>query len=387
MEVGRRSELGLPAWPPAPAPISGQLFNGPFTNRFVQDSKAYSAFASGTFHVSDTIRLAGGLRYTRETKDVVFGRVARTPLTIWNTVANPSFDPTPLSHNANFLDGNISLQYDFTPDVMGYASFGHGSKSGGFVETNTVAVPPELLVDGKVPAALVEAGTAIKNEYTKTYEVGFKTSLLDRKLRLNIAAFWTDIKNFQDTVFTGGPLGFITFNGPARSRGVEIETAFQVTPEFRLDGGLTYSDSTGVIQPIDPATAAPQVDANGDAVFARYRRPQAPKVIFNLSGTWEASLTDSLDYRLNASVRRRGGMFNQRQELFRTDSLTTLDLSAGIEAADGRWGLDLAARNVTNAISEDFASPNTDPLLNAVGAYAAGPNAQRTITLTAKVKF
>ena len=378
----------VPGFPPAPDPASGQLFNGPFTNHFVQDSKAYSIFASGTLHLSDALRIAGGLRYTRETKDVVFGRAARTPLTVWNTIANPSFDPTPLAHNSNFYDGNISVQYDFSRDVMAYASFGHGSKAGGFVETNTVAVPPFLLVDGKVPAALVAAGSGIKDEYTKTYEVGLKTTLLDRRLRLNIAGFWTDIKNFQDTVFTGGPLGFITFNGPARSRGFEVETAFQITPELRFDGGLTYADATSVIQPIDPLTSAPQVDGNGDPVYGRYRRSQAPKLIFNASATWEASLTDSINYRLNAAVRHRDGMYNQRQEQFATDSLTTFDLAVGIEAADGRWGLDLAARNLTNAISEDFASPTTDPRLGAFyGAYAAGPNPQRTITLTAKVKY
>ena len=131
-----------------------------------------------------------------------------------------------------------------------------------------------------------------------------------------------------------------------------------------------------------------RVDGSGNPVFDRYQRSQAPKLIFNAAGTWEASLTDSINYRLNASVRHRSSMYNQRQEQFKTDALTTLDLSVGIEAADGRWGLELAARNVTNAISEDFASPTTDPRLGAFyGAYAAGPNPLRTITLTAKVKY
>jgi iron complex outermembrane receptor protein len=215
----------VPGFPPAGPPGPGQLFNGPFANHFVQDQKAYSGFASGTYHFTDRLRLAGGVRFTRETKDVVYGRVAEAPFTVWNTIANPPFDPTPLSHNSNFVDGNVSLQYDVTHNVMAYASFGHGSKAGGFVESNTVAVPPTALVDGKVPAALVAAGSAIKDEKVKSYEVGIKTTLFDRRLRFNVAGFWTDIRNFQDTIFTGGTLGFITFNGPARSRGVEVETA------------------------------------------------------------------------------------------------------------------------------------------------------------------
>jgi iron complex outermembrane recepter protein len=377
----------VPGFPPAGGPPPGQLFNGPFVNNFVQDSKAYSAFASGTWHIRDALRLAGGLRYTREEKDVVFGRTALAPFTVWNTIANPQFDPTPLNHNSNFLDGNASLQYDFSRDVMGYVSFGHGSKSGGFVETNTVAVPPPLLVAGKVPAALVAGGAGIKDEFTKSYEIGFKTTILDRRLRFNVAAFLVDIKNFQDSVFTGGSLGFITFNGPARSKGVEVDTAFQITPHFRFDGGLTYADATAVIQPID-ATGTPTVDGSGNPVFARYRRSQAPKLIFNAGGTYTADITDTIQLRLNASVRHRSSMFNQRQELFLSPSLTTLDLSAGIESSDGRWGIDLSARNVTKEISEDFASPSVDPRFGAFyGAYLAGPNPGRTITLSAKFKY
>uniref|UniRef100_UPI0025F66EB1 TonB-dependent receptor n=1 Tax=Sphingomonas sp. TaxID=28214 RepID=UPI0025F66EB1 len=378
----------VPGFPPAGPPGPGQLFNGPFANHFVQDQKAYSGFASGTFHINDRLRLAGGLRYTRETKDVVFGRTPFGALTVWNTIANPPFDPTPLNHGSNFVDGNVSLQYDVTPNVMAYASFGHGSKAGGFVETNTIAVPPQALVNGKVPAALVAAGSAIRDEKVKSYEIGVKTTLFDRRLRFNIAGFWTDIKDFQDTIFTGGTLGFITFNGPARSRGAEIETAFQITPSLRFDGGLTYADSTSVLQPIDPVTLFPQVDANGKAVFGRYRRSQAPKVIFNAGATFDTRLTDRLGGHLGASVRHRSSMFNQDQEMFLSKPLTTLDLQAGIEMADKSWGIDVVAKNVTNSISQDFASPSVDPRFGAFyGAYLAGPNALRTVMLSAHFKY
>ncbi|WP_068077665.1 TonB-dependent receptor [Novosphingobium lentum] len=377
----------VPGFPPAGGPPPGQLFNGPFFNSFVQDQKAYSAFASGTLHLGDRLRVTGGLRYTREEKDIVYGRTNAAPFTVWNTIANPSFDPTPLHHNSNFLDGNASLQYDLTRDVMAYASVGHGSKAGGYVETNTIAVPPPLLVNGKVPAALVDAGSFIADEKVWSYEAGFKTTLLDRRLRFNVAAFWTKITNFQDTIFTGGPLGFITFNGPARSRGVEVESAFQVTPHFRLDLGATYANADGVIQPFD-ASGLPAVDASGNPVFARYRKSQAPKLIVNLGAAYEGPLSRSLDWSAGASMRHRSSMYNQRQEMFLSKQLTTVDLSLGIKSSDDRWGLDLVAKNVGNAISQDFASPSADPRFAAFfGAYLAGPNALRTIMLSGRVKF
>jgi len=378
----------VPEFPPPPAPTSGQLFNGPFTNTYIEESKAYSAFASVTWHATDALRLTGGIRATRETKDVVFGRTNSAPITIWNTIANPPFDPTPLSLRSNFLDGNASLQYNLARNIMVYASFGHGSKAGGFAETNTIAVAPNLLVDGKVPAALVAAGAEIKDEFAKSYEVGMKSTLMDRRLLLNIDGFWTDVRNFQDTVFTGGPLGFITFNGPARTRGAELETALQVARQFRIGGGLTYADATGVIQPTDPATSAPEVDPKGNPVYANYTRSQAPRIIVNINGQYETSLTGQLDLQAGANLRYRSMMFNQRQEMFPSDPLTTIDLSVGIARADGHWGVQLAARNLFDRISEDFASPAVDPRFGAFyGAYLAGPTATRTVMLSASTKY
>ncbi|MFI4933675.1 MAG: TonB-dependent receptor [Caulobacterales bacterium] len=379
---------GTPAFPPPPSPISGQLFNGPFLNHFVQDVNGYSAFASGVYHFTDAFRIAGGVRFTGEQKNIVYGRTAETPFTIWNMIANPPFDPTPLKHGSNFLDGDISLQYDLTATAMVYVSFGHGSKSGGYVETNTIAVPPSALVDGKVPPALVAAGALIKDEFSQDYEIGLKSTLFDRRLRFNIAAFWTDITDFQDTVFTGGPLGFITFNGPANSHGVEMDGAFQANQHLRFGGDLTFTDASAVIQPIDPTTNTPEVDASGNPIFKTYRRAQAPRIILDLNGDYETPLTSQLNLHLFAGLRYRSMMFNQRQNEFPSAALTTLDLSAGIQSVDEHWGLDLVAKNVTNAASQDFASPSVDPRFGAFyGAYLAGPNPGPTVTLSAHFKY
>ncbi len=379
---------GVPAFPPPPDPASGQLFNGPFFNDYVLDSKAYSVFASATWNVTDAFRISGGVRYTREEKDVVFGRTNAAPFTVWNSIANPPFAPTPLTHDSDFVDGNATIEYDVTDDVMAYASFGHGSKSGGFVETNTIAVPPPLLVGGLVPAPLVEAGAFIEDELTTSYEAGLKTNLFDGRLTLNLAGFWTDIENFQDSVFTGGPLGFITFTGPSRSRGFEADWSARVTSDLTFSGGVTYADATGILQPIDPMTNTPVVDGMGAPVLERFRRPQAPKVVLNVGLNYERPVTNELNGRFTAGLRHRSSMFNQVQELFLSDALTTLDLGAGIETSDGRYGIDVQARNVTNSIAEDFASPSVDPRFGAFfGAYLAGPNQQRTVLISAKVKF
>ena len=79
------SEQQFWSTPNFPPPDPGNLFNGPFTNNFTQDTKTLSVFGQGTSNFSDTFRASLGLRYTDETKDVVFARVQGTPATLWNT--------------------------------------------------------------------------------------------------------------------------------------------------------------------------------------------------------------------------------------------------------------------------------------------------------------
>jgi iron complex outermembrane receptor protein len=130
------------------------------------------------------------------------------------------------------------------------------------------------------------------------------------------------VKDLADTVFTGGPLGFITSNSPARSIGAEIETAWQVSHAFQLNGNASYVDATNVIQPITAAGAL-QVDGAGNPVYGTYRRSQAPKVIFNIGAHYSAPLGPNLEAHFNANVRRRTRMFNQRRAEFLSPKLTT----------------------------------------------------------------
>jgi len=371
----------VPGFPPPPSPISGQLYNGSYANNFVQSNRSYSAFVSGKYSVFERLNLAAGLRYTYETKSGTYGRTVTSAPTIWNTIANPPFDPTGFSHRSNFLDGNISLLYQASRNINIYAAMGHGSKSGGLVETNSIAIDPALLVNGNVPAALVTSGAAIKDEHTTSYEVGIKSELFNRRARVNIAIFDIDVKNFQDTVFTGGPLGFLTTNSPARSRGAEIDTAFQLSRALRLDAAYSFIDATTIIQPI--VNNALLVDAAGNAVYQRFRRTQAPMSQFNIGADYSVPLTSGVDVRLGAKLRYRSGMFNQRQEQFHAAPLTTLDLSAGVKSSDGRWTLDVVAKNVANALSAEFSGPAVDPRFTA----QASANTRRSVMLTAGVHF
>ena len=110
-------------------------------------------------------------------------------------------------------------------------------------------------------------------------------------------------------------------------------------------------------------------------------------VVFVAGASVTTESTDSLSLDLGADVRHRSSMYNQRQELFPSKKITTLNLSAGISAANDSWGIEVSARNVTNELTQDFASPSVDPVPGIFGAYLAGASERRTITVSARVKF
>jgi iron complex outermembrane receptor protein len=81
-------------------------------------------------------------------------------------------------------------------------------------------------------------------------------------------------------------------------------------------------------------------------------------------------------------------MYNQRQDEYYSPALTTLDLTAGFRPPESHFSFDILAKNVGNAISQDFASATVDPRFSAFyGAYAASPNRLRTVMMSISYKY
>src|SRR5210317_545668 len=128
--------FSTPNFPPVGP--TGQIFNGPFTNNFDQDTETWSVFGQMTMHFSDRWRGTLGLRYTDEQKDVKFQRLQGEPATVWNSVINPPFNDPDLEFDDDFVNGNLNVQFDASDDIMVYAAYGLGSKTGGYAESAEV---------------------------------------------------------------------------------------------------------------------------------------------------------------------------------------------------------------------------------------------------------
>jgi len=219
--------------PNLPTALTNPLFGD--TQGYVNTS-SIAVYADWTFDLTDQLKLDVGARYTDEDKHAVaLNRFYTTPqyTTSWGTAAN--FDKTVNFQN---FSPKASLDYQFTPDIMGYLSFSRGFKSGGYnIRANTTAVP--------------RSGEPFQDEQVDSYEIGSKMSFLDQRMFLNLAYFYNQYEDIQLSVFTSYTLpngsqsffGDFTNAGKGTVQGVEVEYQFLPTEHWLISGNLAWLDA------------------------------------------------------------------------------------------------------------------------------------------------
>ncbi|MFV3073650.1 TonB-dependent receptor [Niveispirillum fermenti] len=199
----------------------------PYTTPAFKDrtTDAYAAFGQGTFKITDSVSVTGGLRYTAEKAKFT---------QFYPTFA--AFVPEPQSDSRTFkkLTPKVSLDWAANRDIFFYASFTEGFKSGGF---NSIS--PGTIIGGGERGRPSPYGA----ETVKSYEVGGKFSTPDRRFRLNAALFQADYKGLHLPVFFPGTVVSTTNNAAgARVRGIELEPVWQVTPALQLYASAAILD-------------------------------------------------------------------------------------------------------------------------------------------------
>jgi len=317
-------------------------FNGRADRVFRQENVVWSGFGSATWHIAESLRLTGSLRYTYDRK-----RANQTRLNTGRVL--PTWIATPLSGNRTERewDPSVALQWNVTPDAMLYASYGQGSKAGGFVGAQATTTPAQF---------------EIEPEKADTFELGAKLALLDRRLRLNMAVFRTDFENLQVSSFDATTTSFITSNaGKARSQGFEGDVSFNILEGFFLTGSLAYLDAKfldfpGAQCPFDNPGCVP---ANNNA--AGRPLPRSPKWSGTLNADVTVPISGSLEFNANGGMTFRS--FAYLEESFNPaagqDGFAMFDFRGAIRSADKRWELALLGKNLTNRItaSHAFATP------------------------------
>jgi iron complex outermembrane recepter protein len=185
------------------------------------------------------LSITGGLRYTKESKDYTFRRLNYNGSVSYFLGALNGVKAT---YKGSHVDWRVSADYRFSPAILAYITVGTGFKGGG------------------VTARPFDAAQALNGSFgpetVTAYEVGLKTNLFDRRLRLNISAFSNDYKNIQlpliscASLGSNAPCGARQNAGDGKIKGFEVELAASPVAGFDIDASLSHL--TGHYSVIDP---------------------------------------------------------------------------------------------------------------------------------------
>lgn len=225
----------------------------------------------------------------------------------------------------------INLSYQFGDDALVYAQANEGFRPGG---ANQIV---------GLPAAL----TPYESDSLWNYEIGAKTSWLDDRLVVNLAAYRIDWENMQVTGRTAnGAFNFISNAGEAQIDGVELEALTQPLPGLEISLAGNYTDARLSEDQLSPNVNAP--GREGDRV------PNVPKYSASFGAKYEWSLTGTLHAMVRADVNYVGESFSEFRPtnpfFERIDDYTLTNVRLGVSnIAD--WSMYLFVNNVFDEVA------------------------------------
>ncbi len=271
---------------------------GVLLNKTTVDNDSLGGFAQATFDATDTFSITGGIRYSRDTK-------AYDPLQILTVgpVGAGAFGVAPgdsvalippVADEATFTNWSprVSLEYRVTEDILTYASYTRGFKSGGFNIRYLLPVPAPI---------------RFTPETVKSWEVGLKMDLFDNRLRLNTAGFFAKYDDIQVVTYVAGaPL--TTNGGKAEIKGIEVELTALVSEQFELTAGLGYTDAKYTEVPAFDTDLPAVIQITKDKKIAN-----TPEWSLNASGEYTVPLAGDAELAFRAAWSYKSRIENDAQ--------------------------------------------------------------------------
>ena len=308
-----------------------------------RDTEAVSLFGSVNFKVTERLTAAGGVRWTEEKKSARFtvpythGFLQQVGFTVPNGTQSPLL---------KFKDDNISwetsLTYALADDVNVYGAYKTGFKSGG-IDSSALPTASTFASINACPQHPDNCDVIYDSETAKGFEVGLKSQLFDRSLRLDLVGYRYVFANLQTQQFISTQTLFRTFNvGEITTYGFEADMRWRPVVGLAISGSVGYLHSEFMKD---------FFTASGDN-FNGLRPSNSPKWSGNLGLDYETSVAHGLKLGLGSNISFTGSRYANDDYAGRTleDSYYSLDLRASIGTEDDRWKVSLVGNNVTDEI-------------------------------------
>ncbi len=295
-----------------------------------QDHKTIGSFFNFYYAMSEDVTLQAGLRYSSEEKDVVINP---------NGTCDDYKDCQPGNDASNqwtFWSGKVGAEWRYDDDVIFYAHWARSHRAGGFNFRTSETTP-----------------SPFDPERVDSFELGFKSDLLNQRLRFNGAAFVNNINDIQREVSlpspTGGLLQDITNTGDTRIKGLEMDVIAVINDTFSLNAsmGLLDGDYTNLSQSLINNPANPDDDLVVDEADYALEIPRLSKFTLSIGGVYDIDLeSGNFSARLDYAFRSKAPYSDNNVGYFNAYKM----LNAGITYRPNTvpWIFDLYAKNLTN---------------------------------------
>lgn len=319
------------------------FFNSPFL-RTIDDTletTSKAVYGNISYALTDALRISGGVRYTEEEKDYW-----RTTSTFYALVPGfngtfPFAPPTASFDDTSFM---ASVDYRLMDNVMVYGRFSQGFKSGGY--------------NGRANSA-AEA-TRYAPETAESWEIGFKATGYDNRVRMNVAAFTTKYEDFQARVsgidvdpITNLPMPVLSVinAGALNISGLELEGVFAATPNLTFDTQIglldaEYDEFADARFTAFGGSRAFQTPAFSPRLTARYAVqyvadiPGGGDVTFGAAAKFRSRMALAVDNTAVNSNIELPGMFQEDYWLF--------DARVAWNDPSGRYSVGVYGQNILN---------------------------------------
>ena len=325
----------------------GALANVNSVGRGHIKTDSFALFAQGTWHLTPRLDFTAGVRGTYEEKNAWVNRdapVGGAAVTGAAATARRgrtgAYDSGDLNQYSSSPSGLLNLSYRFTDDLLGYATLSHGEKSGGV-----------NLVVGSAPTAGADS-LLIGTERANNAELGFKSTLWDRRLQLNANVFWTQVNAYQTNAYDDvNRVQYLTNAGSVRSRGVEFESTLIPLRGLTLNFNGSYNDVSYLSYkdaPCPPEVSqAPGAPASCD--LSGHQVVGASKWIGNANGKYEWNLDNGLQPYVTGSYAFRSKAVGtvEDSDYGQIPSYAVVNLSTGLRGDfnQGQWDVSLWLKN------------------------------------------
>ena len=344
-------------------------------------------YAQGSYDIDDKWSVTAGLRYTKDEKDALVrnGLIFDTvyPESGWIPgYVRPDGLTTPIvlddSESWSKVTPKIGVEYQHSNDLMLFASYSQGFKSGTFNPRATTAEP------------------AADPETVDSFEIGMKSDWNDR-LRVNATVFKLDHKDRQyiavipdenDATALNQRLGNV---GRSEATGVELEVTWRASRELEIYGNLGLIDAKFK----EAVTFVPGSGAVD--ISERFSVTNTPETTYNLGFSY-TMLTDAGDFIFNGNYNYRSSYsLVELDNLLTQDSYGLLNLGVTWFSSDGHWNIALHGKNLTDEeylvgnyafIAPDPANPGQYiPGLGGDNTLIGYYGAPRTVSLSVGYRF